>query len=158
LAIERALTNDASPFEGEEEIEIEVFNPEAVSIGTEDGGMLIDFRPEETLRDELDFNVNLSDYMEDDALMRLSSELMGLYLSDKSSRKDWEESYVKGLNQLGLNTEDRTTPWQGACGVTHPILSEAVVRFQSQAMGEIFPSAGPVRTKIVGKLTEFRTT
>ena len=155
MAIEPALTNNPSPVEslGEEDIEIEVFNPEAVSIGTEDGGMLIDFRPEETLHDELDFNANLADYMEEDALMRLSSELMGLYLSDKSSRKDWEESYVKGLNQLGMNVEDRTTPWQGACGVTHPILSEAVVRFQSQAMGEIFPAAGPVRTQIVGKLT-----
>ena len=154
MAIERALDNNPAPAVGEEEIEIEIINPEAISVDTEDGGMLIDFRPDEVAHEDMDFSANLADYMEDDALMRLASELVGFYLSDKSSRKDWEESYVKGLSQLGMNTEDRTSPWQGACGVTHPILSEAVVRFQSQAMGEIFPASGPVRTKIVGKLTK----
>jgi len=139
---------------GEEEIEIQVVNPEAVSINTEDGGMLIDFRPEDALLEDEGFASNLSEFMEDSVLGRLASELVGYYLSDKSSRRDWEESYKKGLGQLGMKVEDRTTPWAGACGVTHPILSEAVVRFQSQAMGEVFPSAGPVRTKIIGKMTD----
>jgi hypothetical protein len=80
-------------------------------------------------------------------------ELVSSYNADRSSRKDWEETYIKGLDQLGLKIENRTSPWDGACGVTHPILSEAVVRFQSQAIGEIFPQGGPVRTKIVGKST-----
>ena len=140
-----------------EEVEIEVINPEAVSIETEDGGMLIDFRPESELMEDLDFGANLAEEMEDEALSRLCSDLTGQYLSDKTSRRDWEESYIKGLNQLGLKIEDRTSPWDGACGVTHPILSEAVVRFQSQAVGEIFPPGGPVRTKIVGHMTAEKT-
>ena len=138
-----------------EEVEIEILNPEAVSIETEDGGMTIDFRPE-TEQVE-DFGANLSEFMEEDVLSGLCSELVGHYLSDKTSRRDWEESYIKGLNQLGLKVEERTSPWDGACGVTHPILSEAVVRFQSQAIGEIFPPGGPVRTKIVGKMTSAKT-
>jgi len=156
MAIERALTE--GPIVPEEEsVEIEIVEPEAVSIETEDGGMLIDFVGGEEDADNADFNANLAESMDDTDLGSLSSELVGAYLSDKSSRKDWEESYIKGLNQLGLNFEDRTTPWDGACGVTHPILSESVVRFQSQAIGEIFPAGGPVRTKIVGKLTNEKT-
>ena len=73
---------------------------------------------------------------------------------DKESRSEWEETYTKGLDQLGLKFEDRTEPWAGACGVFHPMMSEAVIRFQSQAISEMFPAQGPVRTKIVGKITE----
>ena len=80
--------------------------------------MLIDFDPQASECDDLDFSSNLSEHMEDQALSRLSSELVGLYMSDKTSRKDWEESYIKGLDQLGLKIENRTTPWDGACGVT----------------------------------------
>jgi len=138
----------------EEEVEIEIVNPESVSVMTDDGGVLIDFDPQASEGDDSEFSSNLSEYMKDQALSRLSSELVGLYMSDKTSRKDWEESYIKGLDQLGLKIENRTTPWDGACGVTHPILSEAVVRFQSQAIGEIFPPGGPVRTKIVGVPTD----
>jgi hypothetical protein len=155
MAIDRALEDgpmSSSDFE-EGEVEVQVVNPEAVSIETEDGGMVIDFNPEaESMCEE--FGDNLSEYMEDDALSRVSAELVGAYLSDKGSRKDWEETYIKGLKQLGLKIEERTSPWEGACGVTHPILSEAVVRFQSQAIGEIFPASGPVSTKIVGKITD----
>lgn len=158
MAIDRALTEapmSSSDFmeSPEEAVEIEILNPEAVSIETEDGGMLIDFEPDPGEARE-EFNSNLADFMEDSALGRLSAELVGAYLSDKSSRHDWEETYIKGLKQLGLKIEERTTPWEGACGVTHPILSEAVVRFQSQAIGEIFPASGPVSTKIVGKITD----
>jgi hypothetical protein len=129
MAIDRALEDgpmSSSDFE-EGEVEVQVVNPEAVSIETEDGGMVIDFNPEaESMCEE--FGDNLSEYMEDDALSRVSAELVGAYLSDKGSRKDWEETYIKGLKQLGLKIEERTSPWEGACGVTHPILSEAVVR------------------------------
>jgi hypothetical protein len=156
LAIDRALSDaplSSSDFMPQGEVEIEVVNPESVSIETDDGGMLIDFEPDAIEGGE-EFGSNLADFMEDDALGRLSAELVGAYLSDKSSRHDWEETYIKGLKQLGLKIEERTTPWEGACGVTHPILSEAVVRFQSQAIGEIFPASGPVSTKIVGKITD----
>ena len=156
MAIERALEQGPLPISGveEEDIEIEVVNPESVSVETEDGGMLIDFRSESEVQEEVEFGANLAETMGESELGRLSSELTGYYQSDRSSRKDWEESYIKGLNQLGLKIEDRMSPWEGACGVTHPILSEAVVRFQSQAIGEIFPSAGPVVTKIIGPMTE----
>lgn len=160
MAIERSLDQtifDPSFQLSEEEVEVEILNPEAVSIETEDGGMLVDFRQDSEIEEEVDFDSNLADSMDDTVLGRLSSELTGAYMSDKSSRKDWEESYVKGLNQLGLKFDERSSPWEGACGVTHPILSEAVVRFQSQAIGEIFPPAGPVRTRIVGKVTEEKT-
>ena len=126
---------------------------EAIVIETEDGGVLIDFDPDAQMMAEVDFGANLAEVMEDSDLGALASELVGQYRGDKNSRKDWEESYVKGLDQLGMKIDDRTSPWEGACGVTHPILSEAVVRFQSQAIGEIFPAAGPVKTRIVGKMT-----
>ena len=154
MSIERSLEEGpVQPFDfiEEESIEVEEVAPEVVE--TEDGGVLIDFGGGEVDPSSISFDANLAEHMEDDALGRLSSKVNSLYLADRSSRKEWEETYVKGLNQLGLKIEDRTTPWDGACGVTHPILSEAVVRFQSQAIGEIFPSAGPVRTKIVGKAT-----
>mgnify|MGYP003627159227 CR=1 FL=1 len=159
MAIDRALSESpigSSAFmrpAEEEEISIEIMNPEALVIETEDGGVLIDFEPDSDECGE-EFGSNLSDFMDDQALESLSSELSSAYLSDKASRHDWEETYIKGLKQLGLKIEERTTPWEGACGVTHPILTEAVVRFQSQAIGEIFPAAGPVSTKIVGKITD----
>ena len=156
MSIERALS-EGPPRAEEEELEIEVTNPESVSIETEDGGVLIDFYPEDDFLEAEEFGSNLAEIMDDTELGSLASTLVSAYLSDKSSRKDWEESYTKGLDQLGLNFEDRTTPWDGACGVTHPILAEAVVRFQSQAIGEIFPASGPVRTKIVGKMDNEKT-
>jgi len=159
LAIDRALSE--SPISSstfmrepeEEELTIEIENPDAVVIETEDGGVIIDFNPDSDECAE-EFGSNLAEFMDDSALSSLASELSGAYLSDKTSRHDWEETYIKGLKQLGLKIEERTTPWEGACGVTHPILTEAVVRFQSQAIGEIFPASGPVATKIVGKITD----
>ena len=133
-------------------VDVEVVNPEAVVLETDDGGVVIDFEPDGDSPCE-EFGSNLADFMEDSALQRLAADLTGAYHSDKGSRHDWEETYIKGLKQLGLKIEERTSPWEGACGVTHPILSEAVVRFQSQAIGEIFPASGPVSTKIVGKIT-----
>jgi len=160
LAIEKSLSEmpvsiqDLLPQEEEEvfDIDIEDSSPSLI-VETEDGGVLIDFNPGETEADDVPFGDNLADYMDESDLSSLSSDLVGQFLADKNSRKDWEETYIKGLDQLGMKIEDRTSPWEGACGVTHPILSEAVVRFQSQAIIEIFPSSGPVKTRIVGKVT-----
>ena len=157
MAIER---KPATPIEGiieqepEEELEILIENPESVAIDTEDGGMIIDFDPSSGKQGESEFNSNLTEYLDEDELDKLGSKLIGEYTADKDSRTEWEETYIKGLDQLGLKIEERTTPWAGACGVFHPMLSEAVIRFQSQSISEMFPAQGPVRTKIVGKVTE----
>ena len=157
MAIERT---PATPIEGTieqepKELEIMIENPESVAIETEDGGMIIDFKPRSGKSSgESEFNSNLTEYIDDGDLDKLGSKLISDYMGDKDSRKDWEETYIKGLDQLGLKIEERTVPWAGACGVFHPMLSEAVIRFQSQSISEMFPAKGPVRTKIVGKVTE----
>ena len=146
MAIER--TTPATPIEGELEAGIEIdIMPDSEM--TEDGGMIIDFDPQ-AFEEDGDFFANLADQMSDDSLKLLASELVSQYQGDRDSRSEWEETYIKGLDQLGLKIEDRTLPWPGACGVFHPMLTEAVVRFQSQAITEIFPANGPVKTKILG--------
>jgi len=158
LAIER---QPATPVEGtieqdpqEQELTIAIENPDSLSIETEDGGMIIDFDPNAKEIGDVEFDSNLAEHIDDGILQELGSKLVGDYNGDKDSRSEWEETYTKGLDQLGLKIEERTTPWSGACGVFHPMLSEAVIRFQSQSITEMFPAAGPVRTKIVGKITE----
>ncbi len=161
MAIEKSLSempvtlSDLLPPDAEPEVEfvIEEDSDLVGEIEDEEGGILIDFNPDASAMEEVEFGENLAEHMEDDELGKISSELVSQYNSDKESRKDWEESYIKGLDQLGMKIDDRTSPWEGACGVTHPILSEAVVRFQSQAIGEIFPAGGPVKTRVVGKMT-----
>jgi hypothetical protein len=135
-----------------ENLDISIVNPEAVAIETDDGGMIIDFDP--SADQEVDFNANLAEHLDERDLDRLAGELIGAFESDKDSRGDWERTYIEGLDNLGLKIEERTEPWSGACGVYHPLLSEAVIRFQSQAISEILPASGPVRTSIVGKMTE----
>ena len=115
--------------------------------------MIIDFDPDSMTIGDEGFNTNLAEFIEEDKLQTLGNDLISAFNGDKESRSEWEETYTKGLDQLGLKIEERTTPWAGACGVFHPMLSEAVIRFQSQAITEIFPAQGPVRTKIVGKIT-----
>ena len=161
MAIER---QPATPVDGlieqdpeEADITIAIENPESVAIETDDGGMIIDFDPNATPVGDEGFDSNLADFMDDDVLMELGNELVSAYNGDKESRADWEETYTKGLDQLGLKIEERTQPWAGACGVFHPMLSEAVIRFQSQSITEMFPAQGPVRTKIVGKITDEKT-
>ena len=151
MAIER--TTPATPIEGELEagIEVDITAANGAEM-TEDGGMIIDFNPDAIDPSE-DFFANLADEMSEDALKKLGTELIGQYQGDRDSRNEWEETYIKGLDQLGLKIEDRTLPWPGACGVFHPMLTEAVVRFQSQAITEIFPASGPVNTKILGLAT-----
>ena len=155
MAIERPLT-PLTPEIPLEDIEIEIETVEAegpaMITDTDDGGVIVDFDP--SAAQEVDFYANLADSIEDDELVGIANELMGLYRGDKDSRKDWENTYTRGLDQLGLKHEDRTLPWPGACGVFHPMLTEAVVRFQSQAITELFPSSGPVKTAVLGKLTD----
>lgn len=132
----------------EEPIEIEIVDPEAVSISM--GDIEIDIEPE----GDPEFSKNLAEDMDERELATLASDLVGLYETDINGRKDWADTYVQGLKLLGLKYEETTEPWAGACGVFHPMLSEAVVRFQSEAIMETFPSSGPVKTQIIGKETQ----
>ena len=130
---------------------------ESLLVEMDDGGMMVDFDPmADMMMQEDSFDSNLADFMDEGELQHLGSELVGKFESDKSSRGDWEQSYEQGLDQLGLEIEERTTPWAGACGVFHPMLSEAVVRFQAQTIQEIMPAQGPVKTHIWGKFTPER--
>ena len=134
----------------EPDIEIEIEDPEEVTIRA--GGLEIEIGKGGGEGID-DFTANLAEHMDDSALGVLADELVGDFTQDKDSRKDWEKTYKDGLKLLGLKIEDRTEPWPGACGVFHPLLSEAVVRFQADAIMETFPAAGPVKTQIIGKLT-----
>jgi len=153
MAIEKGIVVEESKPQNVngEAIEIEIVNPESVGIETEDGGMEINFG-EETSGLESGFGENLAEYIEDSELALIGNDILDNFTSDKESRSEWEDTYVKGLNQLGLTIDERTEPWPGACGVFHPLLSEAVIKFQSQAISEIFPAQGPVKTKIVGTI------
>ena len=133
----------------EEEIEIEIEDPEKVTIGIGDAEIEI----EPGKMDEDEFNQNLAEELDEKYLAELASDLLEDFSSDVNSRKDWLETYVDGLELLGLKLEDRTEPWEGACAVYHPLLSEALVKFQAETMMETFPAAGPVKTSIVGKET-----
>ena len=132
----------------EEGIEVEIIDPEAVNI--EGPGFALSLMKGDL---EKDFDENLAEEMDDGALTAVASELKGDIDNDKCSRKEWEKAYVEGLKLLGLQIEERTEPWNGACGVFHPMLTEAIVRFQAETITETFPAAGPVRTKILGKET-----
>jgi hypothetical protein len=131
------------------EIEIEIEDPESVSIGID--GLEIEIEKAEP-SDE-DFDANLAEYMDEGELASLAGDLISDFGDDVSSRKDWMQTYVDGLELLGMKIEERTEPWEGACGVYHPLLSEALVKFQAETIMETFPAQGPVRTVIVGKET-----
>jgi hypothetical protein len=131
-------------------LEIEIEDPESVTIGM--GDIEIELSPDTEGTDE-EFDANLAEFMDASALDSLGSELVSDFTKDIGDRKDWIQTYVDGLKLLGLKYEDRTEPWQGACGVFHPMLTESVVRFQSEGIMETFPAAGPVKTQILGKDT-----
>ena len=131
------------------DIEIEIEDPEEVSIRM--GDLEIEIEPAKETED--DFNANLADYMDESELATLASELIADFDDDISSRKDWIQTYVDGLELLGMKIEERAEPWEGACGVYHPLLSEALVKFQAETMLSTFPAAGPVKTVIIGKDT-----
>ena len=128
--------------------------PEGIEIITEDdGGVTLDFDPMVNREREDDFYANLAEFMDDRELGSVANDLMEQYQANKSSRHDWEEAYSKGLELLGFNYEERTQPFRGATGVTHPLLAEAAVQFQAQAFNELLPSDGPVRTTVMGSQT-----
>ena len=131
------------------DLEIEIEDPEAVRIGID--GMEIVLEKEDKGPD--DFDANLAEYMDDRELVQIVGDLIGDYEDDLASRKDWIQTYVDGLQLLGMKIEDRMEPWPGACGVYHPIMSEALVKFQAETMMSTFPAAGPVKTQIIGKET-----
>jgi len=137
------LAQDESP------IEIEIVDPEEVTIGMD--GLEIEIG--KGASDEEGFSDNLAEYIDDGALQSLAGDLVSDIDNDKGSRKEWEKTYVDGLKLLGLQIEERTEPWQGACGVFHPMITEAVVRFQAETITETFPAQGPVRSKLIGKET-----
>ncbi len=131
-------------------IEIEIEDPESISIGID--GIEIELEKREPTAE--DFDANLADFMDDSELESLGGDLIAEFEKDINDRKEWIQTYVEGLKLLGLKYEDRTEPWEGACGVFHPMLTESVVRFQSEGITETFPSAGPVKTQIIGKDTK----
>ena len=134
----------------EQAIEIEIEDPEKITIGIGDSEIIID--PDAMEDDE--FNANLAEELSEKYMAELSSDLLEDFSNDVNSRKDWLETYVDGLELLGLKIEQRSEPWEGACAVYHPLLSEALVKFQAETMMETFPAAGPVKTSIIGKETE----
>jgi len=119
----------------------------------EDGGVTLDFDPLRNKEREDDFFDNLAEFLSDSELAEVSNDLMDQYTSNKSSRQDWEETYSNGLELLGFKYEERTMPFRGATGVTHPVLAEAAVQFQAQAFNELLPPDGPVRTAVLGSQT-----
>jgi hypothetical protein len=153
MAISPALTPlDPALMDGPA-IEIEIEDPEDVTLRA--GGVEIDLMPDEgALSDE--FSANLAETLDSDVLETLGSELMELIGADINSRKDWVEMYVKGLEVLGMKYEERTEPWNGACGVFSPLLTEAAVRFQSEMITETFPAQGPVKTQIMGAIDRMK--
>jgi len=144
LDMEEALVGEMEP-----DLEIEIEDPESVSI--EGPGFELELVPQEGSLD--DFNANLAEEIDEDTLIEIAGDLVGEFEEDINSRKDWMQTYVDGIELLGLNIEERTEPWPGACGVYHPLLSEALVKFQSETIMETFPAQGPVRTSIIGEET-----
>ena len=141
IAVPGALAN--APREG---LDIEIEE-------TEDGGVIVDFDPGADSIDEGDFGRNLAEEMDMGELGAVANDLLSEYDSNKASRQDWEDAYSKGLEMLGFNYEERSEPFRGATGVTHPLLAEAATQFQAQAFNEMLPPTGPVRTAVVGSIT-----
>ena len=163
MAIEKGIYSAPEGVEDEEMgmegqevgLDIEIVDPESVTLS--DGSMEITLIPDAEVVDMGDFDANLADFMEDSDLRSLSDDLVGLIEADIDSRKDWVDSYVQGLDVLGFKYEERTQPWEGACGVFSTILAEAAIRFQAETMSETFPAAGPVKVKILGDETKEKT-
>ena len=155
MAIDKALYQAPQGLptgeDDDEGIEIEIVDPEAVHI--EGPGFEIDIEKGEDVED---FNANLVEELPSDVLETLASDLQDDINNDLAARKDWEDTYKEGLTLLGLKYEERTEPWNGACGVFHPMITEAVVRFQAETITETFPASGPVKTKIIGKETPLK--
>jgi hypothetical protein len=157
MAIEKSLYALPQGLEAaaamQEPIEIEIEDPESVTIGLD--GLEIEIAPKKETAD--DFEANLAEYLDERELTQICGDLLGDIESDVSSRKDWMQTYTDGIELLGMKIEERSEPWEGACGVYHPLLSEALVKFQAETVMETLPPAGPVKTVIVGKETPEKT-
>jgi len=161
MAIERRLNGMGESVEGnaaeiglDAVLEIEIEEPEIAEM--EDGSVEITL-VSDTVNEDIEnapFDANLAEYMEEGQLLELSTELVGEVEADTQSRKEWADTFVKGMQVLGFNYENRTEPWQDACGVYSTVLAEAAIRFQAEAMSETFPAAGPVKTQILGEITQ----
>ena len=164
-----AIEKQADPFIMDEpdeditpsDVEVEVAPPEmddeeTLEVEMEDGSVIVDFAPGAIEKLNAGHHDNLVDSINEADLTILASELVAAFEADRMSRSDWAEAYVNGLDLLGMKIEDRSQPWKGAAGVYHPMMTDAVIRFQAQAMSEILPAAGPARSKIVGKVTNER--
>ena len=127
--------------------------PEIEIIEDDDGSVVVDFDPTDQRGVDDDFYGNLAEEMPDRELNRIASDLLGAFDSNKAGRQDWEDAYTNGLDLLGFNYEERTQPFRGASGVTHPLLAEAATQFQAQAFNELLPASGPVKTHVMGKET-----
>ena len=156
MAIEKPMEpSDILLEEGamEPDIAIVVEDPETLEVVMDDGSVVVQFG-QNPFEDEVPtHDANLAEHIEDNELEHIASELVDHFQSDRESRGDWASAYIKGMDLLGMKVEERTEPWNGASGVYHPMMTEAVIKFQAQAMGELLPASGPVRTKIMGKLT-----
>ena len=130
------------------------FESDVELIETPDGGAEVNFDPNAPIdQSQIPFDANLAEYIDETQSRKFSNDLVGAFEADKESRKDWEDTYIKGLDMLGFKYEDRTQPFEGASGVVHPLLAESVTQFQAQAYKELLPPSGPVRTQIVGQVT-----
>ena len=156
MAIEKGLYQTPEGMEVEEnsEMEINIVNPEMVTM--DDGSVEVTLVPEAGMEEAAGapFDANLAEYLEDGQLTEIASELIDYVETDTSSRKEWADTFVKGLDVLGFKYEERVEPWEDACGVYSNVLAEAAIRFQAEAMSETFPAAGPVKTKVLGEITK----
>jgi hypothetical protein len=161
MAVTKPLTPsdlEIGPSSELDELTFEMPEGDITMMATEDGEVVIEIG-DDVANDGgnevtvVDHSENFADLLDDGELESLAAELVDAFMADRQSRKEWAQSYIRGLDLLGMKIEDRTMPWQGASGVFHPMLAEAVVRFQAQAMSELLPAAGPVKTKIIGKTT-----
>ena len=157
MAVEKGLYSapvgiEEESMEQEEGLEIEIVNPEMVTL--DDGSVEVTIIPDADIGDTVPFDANLAEVLEDSVLNELADELMGSVTADTDSRKDWADTFVKGLDVLGFKYEERNEPWEGACGVYSTVLAEAAIRFQAETMSETFPAAGPVKVKVLGEDTK----
>lgn len=154
MAVEKSVYQAPMGLDEEQvgELEVEIVNPESVTL--DDGSMEITIIPDADIGDVTSFDANLAEALDDSTLDYVADELMGLIESDEDSRKEWADTFVKGLDVLGFKYEERTEPWEGACGVYSTVLAEAAIRFQAETMSETFPAAGPVKVKVLGEETK----
>jgi hypothetical protein len=153
MAVEKGLFQAPKGVEEEEteQLEIEIVNPDMVTL--DDGSMEVTIMPGAEGISTGAFDENIAENMEEDQLSAVADELLGNIDSDLESRKEWADTFVRGLDVLGFKYEERSEPWEGACGVYSNVLAEAAIRFQAETMGETFPAQGPVKTKILGEET-----